>query len=164
MWQVCVVESGSEQKIEQWCVERGHEVYKPMSTRLTKPRHKRQPVIVSKPAFPGYLFTKIEAEVPELEALNEFHGFLQFGLMQAFVSDEEIDRLREREVEGAFNETVGTAQRQFAINDEVRITAGPWQTLTGRVSYTGKDGRLKLVGGDMRQGPVWVPSDICEAA
>ena len=165
MWQVSVVESGSEEKIQKWCAARGHDVYVPMSRRWTKPARKRQPVEVKTPAFPGYMFTKIESSLPELEGVREFYGFLQFGAMQAFVTGAEIDMLRIREETGAFDvKGLNKAGASFDLHEEVRITSGPWQTLTGFIDFKGRDGSLKLTGGDMGRSKVWVPADICEAA
>lgn len=141
-WIVAVTWGGRELDVEAFLKDYGIEVYVPISKRLTKPKHKKQPVEVKAVAFPGYAFVRMDSEVPGWGAIEraEDRGLiidvirvLGHGEPRAYRLDPaEIERIREAERARLFDDATARA-KAYAPGTRVRISTGILEGMTGKV-------------------------------
>jgi len=79
--------------------------YAAMKQCLTKPKHKRDPIRVQRPLFPGYVFLKMIPEVYRWAFhINGFLYTLKNNEKFCLVEDEVVQDLMNRESQGEFNQ------------------------------------------------------------
>jgi transcriptional antiterminator RfaH len=125
-WHVLHVRSRCEKKVAAYCSKARFTHYLPL--RLEKKKYQRRQVEVWKPLFPGYVFTKFRPEhrafilrSGQVAKILEVKDQLKFA--------NEIDYIRKAlEVEPELN-----ACPAITVGLMVRITAGPFQGIEGRV-------------------------------
>jgi transcription antitermination factor NusG len=76
------------------------EVYFPVYDRVTRPHGKRQPIVVIRPVYPGYLFTKFDVDGPNVHGLVSAPvkaRFIKFGPDISRIPDRVIWELKHLE-------------------------------------------------------------------
>lgn len=97
---------------------------------LERKRINKQLKLVEQPLFPCYLFVHI---INKWASLNSTHGIASvicMGSMPAIVSDNVIEDLKKREVDGIIQLPKA---KTFTIGDKVTITNGPFAAQQGLV-------------------------------
>lgn len=154
MWLCGAVETGQEHKVKSWAIERGHDVYYPLSATTQRKRGNRKRVTVTRAAWPGYVFLNAETDLNELHRAPGFLEFIKFGPCMAMLSDDQIEAIRIDEQDGRYD-AAEASRPQLVLGETMTIQDGPMAGLRGIVT-TIKADRVKLSRGDLRMGAVWV--------
>ncbi len=122
----------------------GYATYLPRYRRWV--RHARQRTLVLRPLFPRYIFVGLDGLTtrwrPILSTIG-IAGLVCSGDRPVPVADEIVETLRERERQGAFDESVPI--RRLQPGDAVRITEQPFQELVGRFVEMADDERVYIL-------------------
>jgi transcription antitermination factor NusG len=125
LWFVAQVPTPALLTFRWVCAHHGVEPYSPRTRIPVRPRHLRRPVLVVRPAYPGYQFI---AEGRLAALLNRvprtLYSLLMVGGQPATVSTQEIARLRDREAAALRDFDDKAAQPVFAQGATVRVLAG----------------------------------------
>lgn len=152
-WIVVYVVGGRERSAAEFLEKRGLDCYVPMGRRTVRARRGAR-AEVRFPAFPNYLFARIDPEVPGWGALDGCRDVLAIvrveranELVPCRLSPAMIERVRANEAAGLFD-----AEREgkpaFREGTAVRIERGAFEGLAGTVRrMVGRNGLLIEVCG-----------------
>jgi transcription antitermination factor NusG len=125
---VAYLQSRTERQFKEDMESEGIEVWYPVVTRITRPRHKRKAVSTEAPAFGNYAFVKIEPDrVSSVKVHRSVIYLLRFGKEFVFLEDNFIDDLKT-----LFWEDIHV-DGKFRIGDRVVVKAGVMEGYTGSV-------------------------------
>jgi transcription antitermination factor NusG len=118
-----------EKKVNQLLKDKGFETYCPLN-KVQKTWSDRVK-IVEEPLFKSYVFVKVEAENQgRVRMINGVLNFVYWLGKPAVISEKDIDTIRR-----FLNEYEEVTAEPLAVlpNQEIRVTAGPFMDLKGRV-------------------------------
>jgi hypothetical protein len=99
MWAVANVHDRSEMKFMKYLAEKGIESFVPLGKRLSKPKYKKRPVVITYILFPGYVFVNMPQGLGGLLLASSRFNF-SFLLGHdggiAYMNENEIIDLRQR--------------------------------------------------------------------
>lgn len=139
-WYVLITRPRAEKQVSRRLTETGFENYLPLRRQLRTWSDRKK--WVEEPLFSSYIFVKTEERLRS--RVFEAGGLLKYvsiGGKTAVISEEEIERVRRLcSYEGDVVIQSGT----LAVGDEVRITAGHFEGLHGRILETDGKARLRI--------------------
>ena len=162
-WMALTVRGGAELAVARRLEAAGETVYVPLGKRRVS-RHRRRPVLVERPALPGYVLVRstaaarLRAAIGDLaEGLDtgraglaiDIHGIVGRDRRVATIADAVVEDLRARERDGAFDERAA-ALTTVRIGDRVTVYGGPCAGLTGVVAALAGRGAAVIPVGSTR--------------
>lgn len=103
---VLSVRSRYEQTIQSDLKKIGVKTYVPLGSKITKPKKKKQPITVSFPVFPGYIFVFVPSRGLDVRAIMGSRGVRRFIYENGSLGRISLEKLRliqEAEKSGAFD-------------------------------------------------------------
>jgi len=157
-WYVVATKPNCENKVFTNLLRQEFEPYLPCI--LVRRSHARQVHMVRRPLFSGYMFVKLDPEVPRWRLINATMGVIHIlasnGSPQPLRSGF-IDALRAREGDGV----IAVPPPHFEIGEAVEVQDGPFASQIGTILTADKSGRVRLLmellGGEV---VTTVPRDI----
>lgn len=131
-WYAAYTQPHAEAKAADHLARQGYSIYVPQHRRWV--RHARRRTLVSRPLFPRYLFVGLDPRSQRWRPIRStvgVVGLVTSGDEPVPVALEIIDALRRREGEGAFD--LLSPMQALRTGDAVRVTAGPFEDLVGRL-------------------------------
>lgn len=119
----------------------GYQTYCPMFRRTV--RHARVAQDVLRPLFPGYVFAAPQ-DGTSWKSMHSTFGVrrvVQFGSRPCFLSNDFVEALRQREVDGA----VVRPSQPYAIGQEVQLISGAFDGLIATIVAVDEKERLVLL-------------------
>jgi hypothetical protein len=98
-WAIASVYSNQEMRFLKYLAERGVEAFVPLGKRMTKPKYKKRPVVITYVLFPGYVFINVPQGFGVLFLASSRFNFsflLAADGKIAYMQEKEILSLRER--------------------------------------------------------------------
>lgn len=136
-WLVVATEPRAERDVQVEAHEAGFGVYLPLERRRGKPG---RPHVVA-PIFPGYVFAEADLYRDDWGALRHLDGaidLLMAGSVPGRVPGAIIEAMMRAEAYGLFDRTTH-APSQFAVGEQVRVSAGPMTGLNAVITeFIGK--------------------------
>ena len=129
---VVVQTKPSQEKLAQLNLEKqGYQTYCPRIVKRCS--HARKVQNVLRPLFPGYLFLNVKSQQPWRPIMSTFgvNKLVKFGEKPTAVSEDLIDDLRAREVDGSI--PLPPAAERYKVGDKVRIIGGPLDDMIATV-------------------------------
>jgi transcriptional antiterminator RfaH len=147
-WRVVQTRSRSEKKTAAFIEAMGVKSYLPLQKR--KKQWSDRTKTVEEPLFPGYLFAQF-AEGQRYLLLNApgVVRIVSFGGQYASVSDAQIDALQKL---AYLDSEVVVVHEELACGQEVFITSGPFQNMSGRLIRHNGKGKLLIEFSAIGQG------------
>ena len=142
-----VVRTGANKELwaAQNVVAQGHDYYLPRVLELQRGRGK-QGLLVAKPLFPRYLFVHtVDGQWRFLLGTFGVTGIILTGDTPAFVPDEDIAAVRDREHEGNVILPKEPEAGRFKEGQRVRIKSGVFSGQVGIYSGMGSRDREKVL-------------------
>ena len=135
-WMTCRVAPILCTKFIQYCEIHNIEQYTPMRAQEIKPRNKRKPVVVMRPAFPGYSFVRDGTCPNLLRNAPGYRRFIIIGGRIAVINPHQIEAMRRLEVYWADNMHKPKPKLcdLFKPGMRVRFSSGPFEGMTGTIN------------------------------
>lgn len=130
-WYVVHTQPHAESRAAAHLERQGYSVYLPKCRRWI--RHARRAEAALRPLFPRYLFVSLDNPDMSWRPILSTVGVatvVRAGEGPIEVPVGIVRQLREREAEGAFDETNA---RRWKIGDSVRVVLGPFENMIGRL-------------------------------
>lgn len=160
LYALALLKTGQEKSFQAEATEVGAACYFPLQSRITRPRRKHQPVISTRPLFPGYAFIKMARGMMQVRSIRSFRRFLMIEDEIVPVPDYEIERLRDREMGGEFADRALPHQVSFSIGQQIRVSDGAFIGYSGTVDDVASNGKYII---DLKGWKVIIPVDHLES-
>ena len=137
-WYVVNTRAQKELHVADGFKASGFATYVPMQTRLVKLRNRRGGrVPAERPAFVAYVFLGMLPDREDWNAVHATEGFAgvcQWGNRPCLMPPLEVQRLRNKEVGGAFDTRETATAIRLEVGQRVRIVEGPGTGFEGTVT------------------------------
>lgn len=158
-WYAAYVKANSEFSFERRMATLGVECYVPSGRLRRRLRYKRALLERDVPVFPSYVFLQTDTVVErwrEVFDASEFYFMIGFDGEPLVIDDSSIQRLKQRQENGEFDDRIPRSVRVLKVGAVVRFVNSAFDHLEGVVlRIKNHDARRILVGvGGM---PVEVP-------
>ena len=117
---------------------------------LKRVRHARRITDVRRPLFPGYIFVRVARRLAMWRPILSTVGvrdLVRTGGRPALLDGEFIEGLRAREIDGL----IVRPASPYQLDQEVRLTGGPFDGLIGRIVEMSDENRLVLLTSLLQQ-------------
>lgn len=147
-WYVLIIQPLQERKAAAHLIGRRFRPYLPVLPRVVCRGRARARITVEWPMFPGYLPVKINfqregARLHHIYATPGVHRFLEFEDGAGVIPKAEIERIRK--VEQNERARLDRKLGDYDVDEEVRVTEGPFRGFSGRIVELDDGGRITLL-------------------
>lgn len=166
-WYVLLTEAHRERRAELALLEIGFDAYLPVETRWRR-THKTKRRVES-PLLPGYLFVKVEADVPlamhMIREADGVSGFLKLGQAVRPIKATWVGEIKQAQTEGAFDTTRKHLRQMPKPGEPVQITGGKFQGFVATMVRMEPDERVRVLLNILgREAPMNIPASQIAAA
>ena len=141
-WYVVATKPNCENKVLTNLLRQEFEPYLPCI--LVRRSHARRVHMVRRPLFSGYMFVRLDPEVPRWRSINATMGVTHIltnnGCPQPLRSSF-IDAMRAREADGV----IAVPPAHYEIGEAVEVLDGPFASQIGTILKADKPGRVRLL-------------------